>query len=505
MNPDEVLKQTYEQVPYVSHPHELSNPARFSVVGRLFSLHCPRVKSARVLELGCAGGGNLNPLAYSYPHASFVGVDFAQSHIKTATADAETLGLKNIEYKLADFRSLGNELGKFDYVIAHGLFSWISTEAQTALLKFVSDSLKPEGVAYLSYNIYPGWANHEQIRNLMRFHVTEAVDAATLINSAREIVEFVSNAVPQSHSAHASTLADMQAMIAKTKGRQLLHDHLEVHNNPVYFFEFANKAAAQGLKYVGDALFGTMNSVELSAEVREKLQEYSGGHIIRTEQYLDFIRNRSFRQTLLCLKDHKLNRSVHPSTVYQCDIATQLRADGGKLDMTEGVPVDFSLPGARAKVTVSSALAKQILKNLEAAWPTATSFSALASSVKQSLGDSEDIEEQISAIVLELYSKAVLMLFSAGPKLEITYGSAPRPFAPGKLYAAKQQSTVNAYHQAVALNDFNRAVLALLDGQRTIEQIATELTGKATPDKGSLKDAVAAAVEKLYSYALIEG
>ncbi|MCB0345838.1 MAG: methyltransferase regulatory domain-containing protein, partial [Bdellovibrionales bacterium] len=416
------------------------------------------------------------------------------------------LGLKNVEYRLSDFRSLGKQLGQFDYIIAHGIYSWISAEAQPEMLKFIAESLKPDGVAYVSYNVYPGWANHEQMRNLMRFHVRDAADAVSIVKGAREIVEFVSSAIPEELSSHSNTLANINALISKTMGQQLLHDHLEVHNNPVYFYEFASKASHAGLRYVGDALFGSMGSLELSPEMRQKLHEYSGGQIVQTEQYLDFIRNRSFRQTLLCHKSREMNRTVHPSTVFQCAMATQLQASTSSPDMTEGAAVEFMLPGSRAKVVVTSSLVKHALRILEAAWPTSMAFNDLISSVKQKMAgkESNSIEEQLSGMVLELYAKAVLMLFSVGPKLEITYGAAPRPFAPGKLYAARQQSTVNAYHQAVVLNDFNRMVLTSLDGQKTLEQITNELTGKVTPEKGSLKDAVASAVEKLYSYALIE-
>lgn len=509
MNKDEALRQSYEQVPYTLSPHELSNPARFSVVARLFSLHCARVTTARVLELGCAAGGNLVPLAYSHPHAEFVGVDLADSHISRAKADAKRLALSNVTFIQSDFRSLAASLGDFDYIIAHGIHSWISRDAQHQLLDFIARSLRPDGVAYVSYNTYPGWSQHQPLRALLHFHVKPESGPAEILKASHEAVKFVSEAIPEQDGSFAGNWRDLQDLLGRTPGAQLLHDHLEVYNNPVYFYEFAGQAAQAGLRYVGDAAIGSMHPSDLSAESRAELERHAGGKLVRTEQYLDFIRNRSFRQSLLCHKARQPIRKVSPASIQPFSFASQLKCEAAAPNFAEGAATNYVLPANRAKVTLtlSSELGKRVLHALEKAWPASLAFHDLTAQTKAgySKGSRPELEEEVAAFVFELMLRSAVVVLTAAPKLQPELSVAPKPFAPGKLYATDGALTVNAYHQSVLLNPFNRSVLLALDGAKSLDRIAGELTGKITPPAGSLNDAVRDAAQKLHSYALIEG
>src|SRR5262245_39050357 len=148
---------SYDEVPYASHPFAQTHPDRLATIATLFGMRPQAVEQCRVLELGCAAGGNLIPMAVTYPESHFVGVDLSGREIAEGQRAIETLRLKNIQLAQRDIRDLGDELGRFDYVICHGVYSWVSADVRDKILDLCARLLAPQGVAYVSYNTYPGW------------------------------------------------------------------------------------------------------------------------------------------------------------------------------------------------------------------------------------------------------------------------------------------------------------------------------------------------------------
>ena len=148
---------TYDAVPYESFPFAQSHPARMNGMARLFGLPAPNLANARVLELGCSFGGNLLPMALQYPQAQFTGVDLSQVQIDYANKIKGELGVNNITFRQANILDLAKESAQYDYIITHGVYSWIPPEVQSAMLELYGKQLSPNGVGYISYNVYPGW------------------------------------------------------------------------------------------------------------------------------------------------------------------------------------------------------------------------------------------------------------------------------------------------------------------------------------------------------------
>jgi SAM-dependent methyltransferase len=137
-------------------PRRQTHPDRLAAMARLFGMRPAPVTACRVLELGCGSGANLIPQAYYLPESRFTGIDMAAEPIAVARAMAGDLGLSNIDLRVADLRDLGTEVGEFDYIFAHGLYSWIPADVRDRLLAVCSERLAPQGVAFVSYNVYPG-------------------------------------------------------------------------------------------------------------------------------------------------------------------------------------------------------------------------------------------------------------------------------------------------------------------------------------------------------------
>ena len=291
---------SYDAVAYPSHPLPQAHPDRLATLAALFGLSPAPPERCRVLELGCGDGANLVPLAYALPDSRFLGIDLAETAVAKGRAVARELGLANAELRHADLMELPSDLGEFDYVIAHGLYSWVPAPVRDRILKICADHLAPQGVAYVSYNTFPGGRVRQMIRDMMRFHVRDFPEPERRIAQSRSLVKFLA----EGHTAegpYRDLLREELRRVGFEKDEAVLyHDDLSEVNDPVYFHEFAAHAAAHGLQYLGEADFFEMQDRLYPPHIAKELRELGERDVLLKEQYLDFLKLRRFRQTLLC-------------------------------------------------------------------------------------------------------------------------------------------------------------------------------------------------------------
>ena len=161
---------SYDEVPYEFRPFVRSYPDHLATIATLFGMKPQSADRSRILELGCAMGGNLIPMAINLPNSQFLGIDLSARQIADGQAMIKKLGLQNIELRHANILDVDDSYGMFDYILCHGVYSWVSPEAQEKILSICSKNLKPMGVAYVSYNVYPGWHMFGMIRDMMIYH-----------------------------------------------------------------------------------------------------------------------------------------------------------------------------------------------------------------------------------------------------------------------------------------------------------------------------------------------
>ncbi len=325
---------SYDDLPYPDLCHSWTHPSRLAAIATLSGMRPAPPGRCRVLELGCAGGGNLVPMADGLPGSTFVGVDRSGRQVDAARSFAERAGVHNVRFEQLDLMDLPSDLGRFDYVIAHGVYSWVPADVRDRLMAICCEHLAPMGLAYISYNTLPGWYPGLAVREMLLHRTRHLTDPA---ERAREAVRFAAELKT------IVTLPDVNMPIAELDGvielgrdeyggvpawadSVLLHDQMSVVNEPVYFHQFVAHAGRHALQVVGEV--GERwrpPGAGLPADAVALLRELTSDRL-ELEQYTDFALSRTFRRSLLCHADVALQAEPRPENIAELQLI-RLRSD----------------------------------------------------------------------------------------------------------------------------------------------------------------------------------
>lgn len=477
---------SYDRVPYESLPFAQTHPDRLAALAHLFGLQAPAPERARVLELGCAGGGNLIPMAVALPQAQFVGIDLSPVQVAEGQALIRALGLRNITLHARSILDVDTRLGTFDYVLAHGVYSWVPDAVQDKILALCASQLSADGVAYVSYNTLPGWRMRGMVRDLMRYHAMQFDDPARRVGQARAILDFLAGAVPTQGSAYGLLLQTELENLRGAPDYYILHEHLEDINEPLYFHEFVDRARRHGLQYLAEADFSSMLDSNLPADVAGTLRQISGD-IVRQEQFMDFLRNRTFRQTLLVHGSRTVQRQIRPEQVAGLWISGQLQAASLAPDLQGDGEESFHAPTggllkSRQRVTKAAAVV------LARAWPVALPFEQLLQEALAMAGQAPVAPPPAAAGLptpRDILASDILQCQMAG-LLSVHGGPSPfvhpageRPLASplARWQAAQGKRHLSTLrHESLPFDPALGRLLQLLDGTRDRAALARDAT-----------------------------
>lgn len=493
---NEKLEETYNEVPYPSDPFPQTHPDRLATVATLFGLNPAPVEKCRVLELGCARGGNLIAMAYGLPESEFVGIDFAARQVAEGQKTVQALGLTNLRLEHRNILEIGPDFGQFDYVIAHGIYSWVPPEVQDKLLEVCRANLKPEGVAYVSYNVYPGYIMFEMVRGIMLYHTRNITDPLTLVAEARSFMNLLTEVMPEDDAY--SNFIKVYTELRLTEGGEkypgeagLLHDELALINKPIYFYQFAQHAAAHGLQYLGEASFSTMLPDKFPPKVAEALAKLSK-NIVEYEQYMDIARNRIFRETLLCHESVPLNRRIKPDWVRGMYMASPAKPVSAEPDIAGGSVEKFQAANG-ATFATDHPLTKAAMLHLGQVWPQPLQFEILVAAARTVLastvapardGDAPkpgyDDAAVLAANLIKAYSysSSLIDLTSHRPRFTLNLSEWPVASRLARFQAQQgRQVVANLRQQKVELDQLELHILSYLDGHHSQADLI-ELTAK---------------------------
>jgi len=471
---------SYDELPYLNKAFPQTHPDRLATLGRLFGLKPPDLASCRVLELGCASGDNLIPMALGLPDARFVGVDLSGRQIEQGQRTISALGLENIELRQQNIADIDASWGKFDYIISHGVYSWIPAPVRERLLAVCKHNLTTSGIAYVSYNTLPGWHMRGMIRDMMIYHSRAFEGAAAKVAQARGLLDFLARSAPQ-NTPYGMRLQQEADSIRSEADAYLFHEHLEENNQAFYFHEFTDEAARHGLAFLAEADLGDMLVTKFPPEVAQTLQRVATD-IIRMEQYMDFVRNRQFRQTLLVHEGAPIQRNIDGRLLPGMLVASALQPESERPVLAQGVSETFGSPNG-AQQSISDALTKAALVVMGGEWPRCFAFEELyrlsRARLREEIGDAPVENDDLKSFgdrMLQGYAARVIELRVAAPKVAFSISERPVASPLARYQLANGATTVtNLRHEPVELPELPRRILMLLDGTRDPEAVATDI------------------------------
>ena len=464
----------YNEVLYPSAIHAQTHPDRLAMMATLYGMSPAPVERCRVLELGCGDGWNLIPMAYGLPGSEFTGIDLAAKPIARGNALAAQLGLKNISLCEMDVADAA-DLGEFDYIIAHGLYSWVPREVREKVMALCGRSLAANGVAYLSYNAYPGNHVRDMVRGMVKYHTAHFADPVQKVRQARGLVKFLSDS-GEPREAHHELLSQELKRLERYTDAALFHDDLGSINQPFYFHEFMADATPHGLQFLAEADMEDNRREHYSPQVEAVFAGLDPADIVAQQQYLDFVKFRAFRQTLLCrdgVRVVRVVREVQPERACGMHIAGEIRAASasGSADLHSHAAEIFCGP-KNAEVETDRPLVKLAFAKLGALWPESVPFRELlahAMAERDRSGAEEMAQDSanLAAALVQAHEAGFIEFRMHKARFTTAPGESPRASALAQIQLGYGDRVTTMLHQVGQILDpLGRELLRLMDGTR---------------------------------------
>jgi hypothetical protein len=442
------MNNPYDRLAYLNQPITQSHPDRLALLARLHGMEPPPVERARVLDLGASEGGNIIPMAMTLPGAEFTGIDLATVPVERGRRIIADLRLQNVRLLQMDLLQVDSSFGTFDYIIAHGLYAWTPPAVRDKILAIARENLSPHGVAFVSYNAYPGGHLRRLFRDVMLYHAGQFEDPEEKVAQARAMLQLLAAGRPEPDAFDRAVAAEAAELLNRDDS-MIYHDYLADIFEPSSLRDFVAHAATHGLQYLDDASIFDTSNPKVSEEAKIASHALAGGDRVAEEQYLDLFRLRRFRQSLVCHSE--LSLVPH----FEAQRVAGLYASSPAEETAEGVFLGRS--GLRMTTTHPKAI--EYLRRLIAIWPGA-----------------EEVKAGEAGLALQLLRAGVVEL-NVLPSAGVRAGDKPiaSPFA--RYQAERKEARITTLrHRSLAVEgDREWRLLQLLDGTRDRDTLALEM------------------------------
>ena len=461
---DDATKESYDDKPYHSYPYPLSQPEHIYAVAKLMKINAVPVDKARVLELGCAGGGNLFPTAVNYPDSDCVGIDLSPVQIREADAHKAGMGLTNIRFEALDIMDLDSSYGKFDYIVCHGVFSWVPEFVREKIMQVCRDNLSPRGIAMITFNTLPGWAALGCIRDMMMMHTRHLTDNSKKVAQAKSLLTFLHKFVPEKTNLRGAVVQVAETFAKANDDSYILHEYLEENNQPFFFEEFHDYLTRHKLHYLGDSVLDKMFSGNLGAEAHALIRQINDR--VKREQYMDFVHNRQFRWALISKDTLPVPAPIDESELGGLYFSTRAQPLAGKYKPEDG-KFFYHIPGNLSDYESLSPVMTACIETLIEAKGAALTMDQIRRSV-ESCGFDEAAMALFQKTLSLLCLQAVVTIHAGPSRFAATPGEKPVAFALAKYQAGLPASTwvTSLDNKMTPVSADEAALLKTLDGKK---------------------------------------
>lgn len=460
---------SYDELPYDRLPFPETEPDFLAALAHLHGFKAADARQGRVLELGCAQGGNLIPMAARYPGSEFVGVDLSRVQVEEGQDFIARAGLVNIRLMHGDIAALPEDLGEFDFIIAHGVYSWVPDFVRDALLAACRRLLKPNGIAYISFNVEAGWRTYGRLRQLLLAHDSPEPGPLRRVEAARSLLDATSFDDPR--------LQKEADYLRQASPSYVFHEYLSDINQAYAFPQFIADAGRHGLRYLGEAgprraRVALENDWGLSAETCYE-------RWLDAESALDDALDTRFRRALLVRNDAALPQPQRAELLKALAFSAELGSED-ELDFAEACEQHFRTT-AGEQMPASHPLLKAFLVVVSSAYPQVVGYEQAASralELAREYGYRGETDEAFLEALLDFVQLQGLRLHVFIPA---------RAMAPERATAlARAQAgtanwpVTNAFHLALDIDEWGRKLLVAMDGSMPAESLGRHLLDALT-------------------------
>lgn len=479
---------SYDELPYDRLPFPETEPDFLAALARLHGFEAADARTSRILELGCAQGGNLIPMAARHPDSEFVGVDLSRVQVEEGQAFIAQAGLANIRLLHGDIAALPHpgplpqagegdaaslraahvdDLGEFDFIIAHGVYSWVPDAVRAALLAACRERLRPQGIAYVSFNVAAGWRTYGRLRELLMQHDDSRLGPMQRVERARSVLA--------SASFDDERLRREADYLKNASVSYVFHEYLSDINQPFAFLQFVGNAAGHGLRYLGEAgsrraRVALEDDWGLSAESRYE-------RWLEAEAALDDALDTRFRRALLVRDDSSLPQPQRAELLKTLAFSADLSSED-ELDFAEPCEQHF-MTSAGERLPASHPLLKAFLVALTGVHPQVKAYedaAAAALQLAREYGYRGEADDAFLEALLDFVQMQGVRPHGFIPPHTETSAELPRAAALARVQAAMPGWPVtNAFYLALDVDEWGRRLLVSMDGSLSIDALGRVL------------------------------
>ncbi len=502
-----------ERILYPGGAWEHSHPDRIAANARMHGLQPAPVERCRVLELGCGAGRNLVAIAYGLPHARCTGIELAARPVELGRELVAALGLSNVELQQRDLLDVPADLGEFDYIIAHGVYSWVPAPVRDALMAVFARHLAPQGIAYLNFNALPGGHLRRLVRDMMQFRLAVFDDPEAHGEDAVRFVRLVAAAQPEG-SSYRLMLEEELRRIEHNPPGVLFHDDLVPHRQAFHFRRVVEHAARHGLQYLCEARPADVHPGRYPAEIRAAMHRFGGGRIAR-EQCFDFLVCQMYRCSLFCRRGLVPTPPPGPDRMRGLRAASSLGSMPAPIDSIGG---DVSSPPAPEGVVSSPGTphgagrhgngpaGDAVLRILAEHWPASVEVEPLLREVRKHAARSERLgQSELAAFLATGHALGFVDIHTWEPPMVTAASGRPVASAIARIEIGRGTRVTTLRHRQVEIDDpIAAVVLARLDGSRDLAALHEEVD-HAFPAEAIARGHVDMVLSGLAHHCLLEG
>lgn len=459
------VRDLYQTSVYPAMSHPSCDPSTTTVAAKLAGLTTPDPSGSTILEIGCATGHNLLPLAARWPNSRFIGIDLSSTAIRTARETAGAANITNIEFLEADLVTFDPGDATYDFIIAHGVYSWVPGHVRDALMAFIPRHLSQDGVATISYNTLPGWSQRQAVVDLVRQLGTTvpALEGASSVDILTYLTTIEIGSTPYAEGLR-SVIYDM---IQKSDDI-LLYDDFGPTNHAVTFLDFIEDTQRSGLKYLGESQLSANYPTSLPDESKTGLQPLATRPLL-LQQTIDVLTNRTFRSSILCRADAPVETKFTTATVLHFAVrilhAFERTPTGGRLMDAYGQekahfehPLAVAFFSALASTAPESVPIQEVMERIaaipEAKFDPTTSLPPLA------------------ALILDAARRNLIELRSEPVRFDNRIPQIPKLGTLHRRALERNEALVDIYHVPCSFPASKKAVLHAMDGSRNVDELA---------------------------------